>query len=249
MRTGMLIFLLLSGLFSSSLCTMFGVIVYVSDKATWSDAREYCRQNHTDLTSINSLTEIIETLILGKDNGNAPFKKGWIGLYKDGNGTLRWSGGKDAVFPLSKNLQETAGNPSCVIQDEKNWETESCEDEYPFYCFQSSLVLVTEKKTWEAALEHCRSLGMKLVSATSETALNQALQSSRTALTAQVWTGLRYLGDSWLWVDGTCAGFEALCQEGMPQCPASNGHCGALSLEGQQLESMDCADQLNFLCY
>ncbi|XP_013865023.1 uncharacterized protein LOC106518322 [Austrofundulus limnaeus] len=248
MRTGTLIFLLLTGLFSSSLCTLFGVIIYISDKVTWSEARDYCRQHHTDLTSVNSQLELVEMLVSGNGTGNA-FETGWIGLYKDVNGTWRWSGGKDALFPLSEKLQETAADHSCVIQNEKDLRTASCEDKFPFYCFQSNLVLVEEKKAWEAAQEHCRSLDMELVSTVSESALNQALQSSRKALTAQVWTGLRYLGGSWLWADGTCAGFEAWCQKGMPQCPAANRHCGALPSEGRQMESRDCADQLNFVCY
>lgn len=254
MRTDTLRVILLIGVFTPTFCANFGVNVHVAEKMTWSEAREYCRKYFTDLTSIISKEEG-EELILGTEanattnsNDNFTFNNSWIGLYKNVHGTWSWSGGNNALFPLWKPLQEQGDGHSCVMLIEKGWQTINCEKKLPFYCFQSSLVLVQVKKTWEEALGHCGSLNMQLVSLISDSALNKALQTSRTALTAQVWTGLRYLGDSWLWVDGICTG-QAGCQGGMPLCPTPRHHCGVLSAGEQQLDSWDCADKLNFICY
>uniref|UniRef100_A0A087YDI7 C-type lectin domain-containing protein n=1 Tax=Poecilia formosa TaxID=48698 RepID=A0A087YDI7_POEFO len=250
MRTLALRSLLFTELFSVALCDFFGDNIYVSERMTWSDARDYCRMHHTDLSSINSqeeqdkLTELGQGEIVGADS-----KKIWIGLYKDVSDNWKWSGGKNALFFLWMSPKESIQDQHCVAQTDEGWESVSCEEKFPFYCFHSSLVLVKENKTWEEALKHCHSLDKELVSLTSESALTKALQTSRTASTTHVWSGLRYLCDSWLWVDGTSTENQTWSQAQVPQCPAWSHHCGALFQEGQQLESWDCADKLNFICY
>uniref|UniRef100_A0A3Q3B1M8 C-type lectin domain-containing protein n=1 Tax=Kryptolebias marmoratus TaxID=37003 RepID=A0A3Q3B1M8_KRYMA len=131
-----LTFLLLSEFFPSAFCATFGVNIYVSEKMTWSDARAYCRKHHTDLTSTDSQEESEELLMLQKDDDS---NNGWIGLHKDDNGTWRWSGGKNTLFPLWISLQELFVDRSCVIQSERGWQMRNCEEKFPFYCFQSSL--------------------------------------------------------------------------------------------------------------
>lgn len=262
MRTLALRSLLFTELFGVALCDSFGDNIYVSERMTWSDAREYCRKHHTDLSSINNQEEQDELTESGqRDKGNADgsllylriggadSKKIWTGLYKDVNDNWKWSGGKNALFFLWISLEEFIQDQHCVAQSDGGWEAVSCEEKFPFYCFHSSLVLVKENKTWEEALEHCRSLDKELVSLTSESALTKSLQTSRTASTTHVWSGLRYLSDSWLWVDGTSTENQTWSQEQVPQCPAWSHHCGALFQEGQQLESWDCADKFNFICY
>uniref|UniRef100_A0A3B5MA85 C-type lectin domain-containing protein n=1 Tax=Xiphophorus couchianus TaxID=32473 RepID=A0A3B5MA85_9TELE len=177
MRTLALRSLLFTELFGVALCDSFGENIYVSERMTWSDAREY-RQGD----------------------------------------------------------KENTDDQHCVAQSDEHWEAVSCEEKFPFYCFHSSLVLVKENKTGKEALEHCHRLDKELVSLTSESALTKSL-------------GLRYLSDSWLWVDGTSTKNQTWSQEQIPQCPTWSHHCGVLFQEGQQLESWDCADKLNFMCY
>lgn len=49
-------------------------------------------------------------------------------------------------------------NEICVLQSGLKWEDEHCSHPHPFLCFDESLILVQEKKTWEEALLHCREL-------------------------------------------------------------------------------------------
>lgn len=61
----------------------------------------------------------------------------------------------------------------------------------------------------------------------------------------QVWTGLRFLAGRWFWSD------RAAVSDGhLPQCPSVTQRCGALAKSGDGgLETLDCTEELNFLCY
>lgn len=98
MRTLALRSLLFTELFGVALCDSFGENIYVSERMTWSDAREYRRKHHTDLSSINDheeqdkLTqseqgdkENTDGCLLCLEIGGADSKKIWTGLYKDIN--------------------------------------------------------------------------------------------------------------------------------------------------------------------
>jgi hypothetical protein len=89
-----------------------------------------------------------------------------------------------------------------------------------------------------------------LTSLVSETDLLLAQRESREAqtTTAHLWTGLRYLANCWLWVNGNPLEYEAWPQGGQHQCPAWNLHCGAMVTEGAW-ETRDCQESLNFICY
>lgn len=43
-------------------------------------------------------------------------------------------------------------------EGDKGWHSKYCSTPLPFYCFDEPLIFVTEEKTWEEALEHCRHL-------------------------------------------------------------------------------------------
>lgn len=98
-------------------------------------------------------------------------------------------------------------------------------------------------------MEQCRHQNSNLVSLPSESTLVRTLQTSMEAQTDHVWTGLRYLAGSWLWIDGDDIEYQDWSQEEMPECPATNRQCGVLSLEGKHWNSWDCVDKLNFVCY
>ncbi|XP_034441170.1 macrophage mannose receptor 1-like [Hippoglossus hippoglossus] len=239
-------FLILTGLINGVVCAVFGTNIAVSIKMSWSEARNYCRELHTDLSSVNSPEEDEELYTIEHEPG-PPYV--WIGLYKDASGTWKWSGGGTAsYFNWLTNPVEEDG--SCVVHSTKGWDRKDCEkNQLRFYCFRSSLVLVEEKKTWEEAMEHCRQQNRDLVSLTTSTALIKTLQTSREAHTDYVWTGLRYLAGSWLWVNGSGIEYQAWSQGEMPQCPKRSHHCGALSLEKQRWVGRDCEEKINFVCY
>lgn len=48
---------------------------------------------------------------------------------------------------------------NCVNRkSDGKWESKKCDEKKTFLCYEEKLILVKENKTWEEALEHCRSL-------------------------------------------------------------------------------------------
>lgn len=235
-------FLILTGLFELALCVPTGWNILVNQKSTWSEARKYCRDHHTDLSSVSSENEVNKLL-----NLQGSYSSVWIGLYKDDNDAWKWSGGKNASYFIWSGLKNTSGR--CVAQSDTGWHQLNCEtNKLDFCCFQSNIVLVKENVTWEEAMKQCRDRQSNLASVLSESRLVKILQTSRKAQTGHMWIGLRYLADGWLWVNGDTIKYNGWSQRKEPQCPAWSHHCGALSLEGHHWDSWDCTDKLNFVC-
>uniref|UniRef100_A0A3Q3H1C7 Snaclec subunit B-like n=1 Tax=Kryptolebias marmoratus TaxID=37003 RepID=A0A3Q3H1C7_KRYMA len=181
-------------------------------------------------------------------------KEGWIGIYW--NKTVQkwvWSGGDIVTYHNDLDLQNdglvllqsTADNVYWTVN---GWQWKNGGEKHSFFCFD--LTVVQEEKTWEEALEHCRKNNGHLTSLLSVTenllATNEIQQSS---IRERVWIGLRYLGDSWMWVNGAPLEYDAWSQGGDQdrQCPMKR-RCGALTKEGVW-ESWDCQEKLSFICY
>uniref|UniRef100_A0AAQ5YR12 C-type lectin domain-containing protein n=1 Tax=Amphiprion ocellaris TaxID=80972 RepID=A0AAQ5YR12_AMPOC len=94
-------FLILTVLYQVA-CGLFGQNVYVQQRSTWSEARQYCRQHHTDLTSVDTTEEII-ALLLEAQKKDLVLPNMWIGLYKDVNHTWKWSGGTNISHQFCSN--------------------------------------------------------------------------------------------------------------------------------------------------
>uniref|UniRef100_A0A8C8DPS0 C-type lectin domain-containing protein n=1 Tax=Oryzias sinensis TaxID=183150 RepID=A0A8C8DPS0_9TELE len=117
-----------------------------------------------------------------------------------------------------------------------------------FFCL--NLIVVQEEKTWEEALEHCRENHGDLTSLLSETENRLAQREiQNSTITQRVWVGLRFLGDTWKWVNGDPLEFQAWNQTGDPeqQSPVWR-RCGALTKQGEW-ENRDCQEKLNFICF
>lgn len=88
--------------------------------------------------------------------------------------------------------------------DTDKWYSRSCFQEFRFLCIIDNLVLVTENKTWEEALEHCRNM-------TTPCAASGGCMYRHDLLSLQ-WSDHSYVSDRiykatsdevWKWVD-TC---------------------------------------------
>ncbi|XP_078805580.1 snaclec coagulation factor IX/factor X-binding protein subunit B-like [Oryzias latipes] len=166
--------------------------VFTSNRLSWTDAQEFCRNNHTDLS------------------------------------------------PLTNNVEKSVFRRS-VGGDQSGWKLQG------FFCL--NLIVVQEEKTWEEALEHCRENHGDLTSLLSETENRLAQREiQNSTITQRVWVGLRFLGDTWKWVNGDPLEFQAWNQTGDPdqQSPVRK-RCGALTKQGEW-ENRDCQEKLNFIC-
>uniref|UniRef100_A0A672Y873 C-type lectin domain-containing protein n=2 Tax=Sphaeramia orbicularis TaxID=375764 RepID=A0A672Y873_9TELE len=211
---------------------------------TWSEATEHCTPHREDLWTDHVGSTSVRV-------ANFPV---WIGLYREGE-TWSWSTA-ETEYRHWDDEEPSAGNCVTIASLTKKMSTKNCSSLYPFTCFSDNLILVKENKTWEEALEHCRSFWMYpynhyyihsgLVSVQPGEDHAYMRLRVREATTEKVWVGLRFLVDQWRWVNGVDMLFSDL-----PECPVEQQRCGALSANSNSstLEPMDCLETNNFLCY
>uniref|UniRef100_A0A3P8XUQ6 C-type lectin domain-containing protein n=1 Tax=Esox lucius TaxID=8010 RepID=A0A3P8XUQ6_ESOLU len=226
-----------------------GKHIYVNYRKIWMDAQQYCQQHYTDLSSVGSVWE--ETQLNMAAGGRIEVLT-WFGMHRDPTNLTgwKWSGGGYTTYIGTWGWdQPSNGVGNVVVAIAWNlWYDMSPLNTCPFFCVQ--LIVVTESKTWEGALEYCREQHTDLASLLSATELLQAQAESTEAqtTTSYLWTGLVYLADSWLWVNGDPLEYEGWPQGGAHLCPAWNLRCGAIGLTGLW-ENRDCQERLSFICY
>ncbi|XP_071345436.1 macrophage mannose receptor 1-like [Trachinotus anak] len=238
--------------FIFSLSHQYRRYVYLQNQANWSEAQTYCRKHHTDLAIFNNLSEINTQQALECSSSMC-----WIGLKRHANDVWRWPDGEEATFTHwdQNEPNNDSGNENCVVTILKMWFDVSCEGDYKFLCYEDDLILVKENKTWEEAVNHCRTLGMEPSSNNADFSHRYDLPdiyiggdnsfARRLILRAQtdkVWIGLRFLAGHWLWVNGKPL------QGQHPSCPVPGMHCGTMSKTGQLFDLSICSERLNFFC-
>ncbi|XP_046720941.1 natural killer cells antigen CD94-like [Silurus meridionalis] len=201
--------------------------------ATWTQARTLCQIRYKDLATITSMEE-----------NNRYFQ-----LETNSFGSWKWSGGEAVQewnhgFDYYPNISENGYD--CVLGFDKGlWMKDYCGNGRAFYCYRF-LILVKENKTWNEAQEFCRTNYTGLASVTSETSLRQLKLETVETQTENVWTGLRFIDGTWLWVSGEPLGNLV----SMPrQCPALPYRCGSLNTTSNTLNKQNCKDKMNFICY
>ncbi|KAM9745276.1 secretory phospholipase A2 receptor-like isoform 1-T1 [Menidia menidia] len=220
--------------------TLVNMIKY-SEWKTWEKAQSFCREKHMDLVTVRD----------EKDNQAIVKHSGWIGLYRDEQTSLwKWSRGDEPAEYTNWRTGAPYQNEHCgwKYDNTDEWRSDECDEIHTFLCSDEKLVLVKENKTWEEALEHCRSLVSgepfyDLATLTTADDHHYAQGRAQQAATEEVWTGLRFLGDAWFWVGG-----EQVQYSELPSCPALR--CGVLEKNSQTSFGLrDCSERRNFFCY
>ncbi len=148
----------------------------MNESKTWTEAQGYCRQNYTDLATIDNMEEM--NRLINTVNGSF-IDSAWIGLYDDVN-SWRWSledndfyqeGERD--FRNFYHEPDNAGNELCVYMDSNgNWFDYSCDNSFTFVCYDgktfqlknyflyvhTAFTLITFKGTYYAKITFIRCL-------------------------------------------------------------------------------------------
>ncbi|KTG02424.1 hypothetical protein cypCar_00044556, partial [Cyprinus carpio] len=110
--------------------------VRVQEKKNWTEAKNYCREKHTDLVSVRNESENNQIQNIINQNLTSD-KQAWIGLYR----FWVWSDNSKCIFTHWKTNEPNirATNKSiCVstgISDEGRWTDELCSDQHLFVCY------------------------------------------------------------------------------------------------------------------
>uniref|UniRef100_A0AAV2MBE4 C-type lectin domain-containing protein n=1 Tax=Knipowitschia caucasica TaxID=637954 RepID=A0AAV2MBE4_KNICA len=141
---------------------------------------------------------------------------------------------------------------------EQKWQSFPCDTHMNVVCFVDKLTVVHERKTWEEALEHCRSLKKQctvnngqqkctlqhdLVTLSGQSDYSHVRKRINN-VTDEVWIGLRFLGGQWWWMKGE----PVTVIEGLPHCPDHLSSCGTFSKTTGRISFTDCSKKLQFIC-
>lgn len=209
-----------------SLYATFGKYVYIMNRKTWPEAQKYCQEFHTDLAPVNNEQDTAELRQLaGNTSGYI-----WIGMKRSSTNKDKWmwsGGGEISTFFWAQGQPDNHQGKDVGSIHNYLWNDAYANQSLPFFCY--SAVVVRKTMTWEEASQYCRENHNNLASVASETEMLLIQKELDKAVTTeQVWMGLRFLPESWLWVDGKLLNYTAWGQGGKPACPDVKLKCGAL---------------------
>ncbi|XP_078025846.1 C-type mannose receptor 2-like isoform X2 [Epinephelus lanceolatus] len=234
---------------------------FVYERKTWTEAQSYCRENYTDLATVDNMEDMTtlnntaDTSKLVHPNG---WRGAWIGLYR-GTYSWRWSLSDTSFYKHGETefRRWRAGEPSninsaehCTAMDEDGlWNDLLCSNSLKVVCSyvrgsDVTFILITKSMTWTEAQSHCRVNYTDLTSVRNMTE-NQKVQELIPA-GERVWIGL--FRDSWKWSDGS----TSLFKHWIPGYPY-NYQCVAVAFTYSRVSGQwydwPCATKLQFICY
>ncbi|XP_073672158.1 C-type mannose receptor 2-like [Paramisgurnus dabryanus] len=223
---------------------------------SWRDAQRFCRQHHTDLTSVRNQTENQQIQKIMNDKN---ISEVWIGLFSD---SWEWSDESDSTFRywgLYQPDNYVGGFQDCTgvrMIEQSQWHDLSCSLSQTFFVFvvcSDNLILIQMNLSWSEALRYCRENHVDLVSVDSEEIQFMVTKVIHQSSTDAVWMGLRHscAVGLWFWVNG-----EMVCyQNWAPGNETAVDDCdhevksGAVQSGGDhRWISLPESQQLNFIC-
>lgn len=227
----------------------------VSESKTWREAKSHCKLLKDDkmqlaiLKTNNDSNSLLDQICKSKERSFSF----WIGLYND---PWRWSSGSsyiknwNSMQPDEKDFGDESVSHCAAILDGE-WFVEDCQKNLSFFCSVTvrSMILVSEPKSWEEALDHCRDKYVDLASMGSNAEQKVAMRKIEDVQSGYVWTGLRFLAGSWFWVYGDGLQYVNWLDGEQQQCPDVTHRCGALAVSSGKWELRSCEEKLEFLCF
>nr|XP_055050911.1 macrophage mannose receptor 1-like [Misgurnus anguillicaudatus] len=209
---------------------------HFSNATTWTKAQSHCKDNYDYLSSLDHQEEITA---LSTTAGS------WVGLQQISTNNWEWSDGGNSSFIIWADGEPNHADRCATVKNGLLYNN-PCNASYGYFCYKwdPELIVVKENKSWEDALQYCRTHHTDLASLPTDLHLIQAQQA--TADTSSVWTGLRFMAGSWFWLSGENLGYVSAH---LPACPAKYTYCGSLNLKNQSWENRNCMEKLNFVCY
>uniref|UniRef100_A0AAV2KF68 C-type lectin domain-containing protein n=1 Tax=Knipowitschia caucasica TaxID=637954 RepID=A0AAV2KF68_KNICA len=208
---------------------------YVELNMSWEEARDYCQRDSRTLSSPH--TDLEAQDIEGK-------KEGWVGLYRVGGDTWAWAERHNLSYTAWGPGEPVTSDCGAFSVEQQKWKSFPCERPLRVACHNDNLEVVTERKSWEEALQHCAGRGKRLVVLNNMQDYQYVRKRIYQTQTDQVWVGVRFLAGRWWWVDGS-----PVQEQLYPQCPEQYEACGTLSKRDNTMGlTQDCSRRLNFVC-
>ncbi|XP_073670278.1 C-type mannose receptor 2-like isoform X2 [Paramisgurnus dabryanus] len=219
---------------------------------SWRAAQIFCRQHHTDLTSVRNQ---IENQQIQKIMNDKNISEVWIGLFND---SWEWSDKSDSTFRdwSSGEPNNYGGIEDCtavIVTEQGQFNDYSGTSFQTFVCHEDNLILINESLSWSEALRYCRENHVDLVSVDSEEIQRWVTDVIHQSSTDAVWMGLHYYCQMnlWIWIQG-----EVVCYQnwapgngaGLMDCNTENRAGAVQSGEDHRWISLPQSHKLNFIC-
>uniref|UniRef100_A0A672NII2 Si:dkey-81n2.1 n=1 Tax=Sinocyclocheilus grahami TaxID=75366 RepID=A0A672NII2_SINGR len=160
---------------------------FINENKTWTEAQRYCRENYTDLATVDNMNDMNE---LNESMNGGGVQYIWIGLQKTGRDKWQWSSGEPALY-LNWATGQPEGRDYCAMMLKGQWHDLPCSDNRHFIC-NKRLVFVNQEKNWRDAQSYCRQNHTDLVSVRNQNESEQVekLISDNHSSGSHVWIGL-----------------------------------------------------------
>ncbi|XP_067256431.1 macrophage mannose receptor 1-like isoform X1 [Chanodichthys erythropterus] len=217
---------------------------FINVKKSWTEAQRYCRENYTDLATVDNMNDMNELKKTVNDG------RVWIGLQKTSVDKWQWSSGDPALYLNWGPAQPNNGEERCAVIMSGQWGDWSCGHIFTFICSSSNngLVFVNQMKNWREAQSYCRQNHIDLVSVRNQNE-SQQLQKfiNDNHISGNVWIGL--FRDSWQWSDQSNSSFR-YWRSGEPNNSGGTENCAVMdpNAQGQWIDA-SCNREFPFVCH
>ncbi|XP_032438331.1 C-type mannose receptor 2-like [Xiphophorus hellerii] len=254
--------LMLSGQFCFIDCQLYE-FHYINENKTWTEAQQYCRENHTDLATVTNMKDMKGLINISLGD----IKEAWIGLYDQRNVYRTWYWSLPGVEFNKSETNWAADEPNNLGSEGQNcgiiwkdgsyflkWGDLSCNDQHNFICYNENnssqkYHLIHEAKNWTEAQSYCREKHTDLISGMKQLQdgeVNKGL-NLMTANSKYIFIGL--FSDTWRWSDGNSSSFRHWNLQFNNQ-KINSGQCAMTVFDdGGRWKNENCDKKKPFICY
>ncbi|XP_067256515.1 C-type mannose receptor 2-like [Chanodichthys erythropterus] len=218
---------------------------FINVQKNWTEAQRYCRENYTDLATVDNMNDMNEV----KNVSANPNNYVWIGLKKTSVDEWQWSSGDPALYLNWSTGQPDGRDEECAVMKNGQWHDYPCNISQTFICNNTNtrLVFVNQMKNWRDAQSYCRQNHIDLVSVRNQNE-NQQLQQfiNDNHISGDVWIGLFRV--SWQWSDQSNSSFR-YWRSNEPGNGVNENCTAVIDTAPREWNDVSCSEQYPFVCH
>nr|XP_055046066.1 macrophage mannose receptor 1-like [Misgurnus anguillicaudatus] len=222
---------------------------HINMNKTWTEAQRYCRENYTDLATVNNINDmnqLMKSIDYSLLNTTHDVYL-WIGLKRSSVYKWKWCLG-DPVNYTNWSNGDSNGSDHCVYMRDGSWHHQDCKVNMRFICYNGDkgFIIDGSSVSWRVAQIFCRQHHTDLISVRNQTENQQIQKIMNDKNISEVWIGL--FSDSWEWSDESDSGFRNW-RSGEPSNGPSEDCIEAIVNNQGQWNDVNCSGSDTFFVF